>query len=241
MSTLPVTTRFLHCPHSSRNSDADEPKEARWKPPAALMRVTYKSLRAVTTLTLNGFGADALKIARTMFEYEVIGAYLVKHPERVKDYMAFNRVSMQHEHDWLQEHAPKELDGLSQDTHEAVLAELTRIDPKFRTRKGGHKQSWNEERIRDMAIDTGREHVYRSIYRWASGLIHGDITLFVSANEGLEVEPSSEWSRPALMTAHNAAISLMKTFNEQGGFGLVEAVATASVDFKKAWDAPAIP
>ena len=206
-----------------------------------LMTVTYKSLRAVTTLTLNGFDADALKIARTMFEYEVIGAYIVKHPERVKDYIAFIRVSMQHDYNWLQEHAPRELDGLSEDTHEAVLAELAKIDPKFRTKRGGLKPSWREELIRDMAIDTDREYVYRSIYRWASGLIHGDITLFVSANDAIHVKPSSVWSRTALMTAHAAAISLIKTFNEQGRLGLDDEVTAAIEAYKKAWGPKAIP
>ena len=64
-----------------------------------LMTVAYKSLGAVTTLALNGFDADATKIARSMFEYEVIGAYLIKHPDLVDDYFQFVRVSMQEDYD----------------------------------------------------------------------------------------------------------------------------------------------
>src|SRR5207248_3321660 len=138
------------------------------------------SLGAVTTLAFNGFDADAMKIARSMFEYEVIGAYLIKHPDLVDDYFEFLRVSMQEDYGWLQQHAPDALTELHEETHKKIAAELGKIDAKFRTKSGGLRKSWKDVQIAEMAIDTAREHVYRSLYRWGSGLVHGDVTIFAS-------------------------------------------------------------
>src|SRR5436309_6801185 len=51
-----------------------------------LAKMVSNSLCAVVLLGVNGFGIDALKIGRTMFEAAVSVAYLHKHPHEYDDY-----------------------------------------------------------------------------------------------------------------------------------------------------------
>src|SRR5689334_10988791 len=46
-----------------------------------LAKMVANSQSAVVLLGMNGFGIDALKIGRTMFEAAVTVAYLCKHPD----------------------------------------------------------------------------------------------------------------------------------------------------------------
>src|SRR5262245_34066348 len=71
-----------------------------------LMAVTFKSLHAVIYLTLNGFDADAMRIARCAFENEVISEYLRLHPELVQDYNEFLFVGISEEYEFLAAHSP---------------------------------------------------------------------------------------------------------------------------------------
>jgi hypothetical protein len=200
-----------------------------------LMTATYKSLGAVTTLALNGFDADAMKIARSMFEYEVIGAYLRKHPDRVEDYFAFIRVSLHEDYHWIQQHAPEDLTTLHEDTHNRLLAELGKIDSSFRKKSGALKKSWKDVQLAEMAQETDRDPAYRSMYRWGSGLVHGDATMLASNRGGIEIEPSTYWTHTALKTAHCAVLSLMADFNEEGKLGLDGEIVSAIKTFLTVW------
>jgi len=50
------------------------------------------SFSAVVLLAVNGFGIDALKVGRTMFEAAVTVAYLRKNPTEYDDYRDFRFV-----------------------------------------------------------------------------------------------------------------------------------------------------
>ena len=204
-----------------------------------LLAVTYKSFGAVTTLALNGFDADAMKVARSMFENEVIAEYLRKHPELVQDYLDFIRVSMHEDFDFLQRESLDLLAGLPTETLNAINTEIGRIDARFRKKSGALKNSWKNNQLKDMAVETGREHIYRSIYRWGSGLVHGDVSVLVSGFDAsigdVDVGPSTKWTHTALMTAHKAVLCLMDSFNEEGKLGFDADVAVAVEAFKKAW------
>ena len=67
-----------------------------------------------------------MKIARSMFEYEVIGAYLVNHPDLVDDYFEFVRISMQQDYEWLRQHTPMNRFG---DAEELVGAAIYLLSP----------------------------------------------------------------------------------------------------------------
>src|SRR5262249_10605546 len=54
-----------------------------------LGRISGNSLSALTTMLLNGYSHDGMKIARAIFEASVTAAYLIKHPDELEDYFDF--------------------------------------------------------------------------------------------------------------------------------------------------------
>ncbi len=217
-------------------------KPVKGKLPVAIgrmMSVTFKSLHAVVNLTLNGFDTDGMRIARSMFENEVISDYLRKHPDLVDDYNDFLYASMQEELDFLLEKAP---DLLAQQPAGFVENAKTQLAAaaKFRTKSGKLKNSWKDVSIKQMAEETGRADAYRTIYRWGSGLMHGDVTSIVANFDldagDIDVGPSTKWTHTALRTAHNAMLCLMTDFNEEAKLGFDADIEKAVRAFRETWE-----
>src|SRR2546427_12240075 len=51
-----------------------------------LAKMSGNCLSALTTLLLNGYSHDAMKIARGIFESSVTVAYLIQHPDELDDF-----------------------------------------------------------------------------------------------------------------------------------------------------------
>jgi len=202
-----------------------------------MMDVSFKSLHAVVNLTLNGFGSDAVRIARSMWEYEITSSYLRLHPELVTDYNDFIYVCMAEEYDFLLEKGPDLLTNRSPEIAAQIQAALKAAE-RFR-RKGRLPNSWKDVSIKKMAEETGRADVYRTVYRWGSGHVHGDITsifaVFDVGNGHVDVGPSVKGIDLALRTAHHAQLSLMMDFNEEGQRGFDTDLEIAKNTFLQAW------
>ena len=216
-------------------------KQVRGRLPATigrLMTVCYKSLGAVTTLSFNGFGTDAMKVARSMFEKEVISDYLRKHPELADDYVDFIHVAVLQDYEYLLEKDPTALKRLPKELLKQVEADRT--EPRFRDKKGKLKTTWKDKSIKKMAEETGRAEAYRTVYRWGSGLAHGDVTVLAAAFESeardVDESPSNRWIHTALLVAHAAMLALMTDFNEEGKVGFDKEIQVARDEFEKAWD-----
>ena len=203
-----------------------------------MMDVSFKSLHAVVNLTLNGFDTDAMRVARSMWEYEVISDYLRKNPTLVDDYNDFLFAAIQTELELLLEHAPDLLKTQEPGFVEQAKEQIKAAE-RFRTSKGKLKPSWKDVSIAKMAEDTGRGLAYKSIYRWGSGFVHGDITSIVANFDiqrgHVDVGPSTKYLDLALRTAHHAELCLMTDFNETAGQGLDVDIQNAADAFKAAW------
>src|SRR5713101_5827374 len=55
-----------------------------------LLHLMTNDYGAVLALVMNGYGVQAMKIVRSMFEAECNIHYLTKNPDAVKDYVDFN-------------------------------------------------------------------------------------------------------------------------------------------------------
>jgi hypothetical protein len=75
-------------------------------------KMVCNSLGALIVLTCNGYGNDAMKIARSMFEGAVTIGYLQKYPTELQDYMDFVWVSNHRLLEFLKEYAPEMLKGI---------------------------------------------------------------------------------------------------------------------------------
>lgn len=205
-----------------------------------IMTATFNSFGAVTILVLNGYDTDAMRIVRGMFEAEVIAEYLRKHQEKVKDYNAFLYASIQQEVQLLEETAPELLaNNIEPEVLREAGAKFAAVEEQFRHRKGYIKSSWTDASIYQMAVETGREFAYRTLYRWACGISHFDITgLTAQFDEGtgsVDIAPSSKWLPTAMMHGHAAVLSVMKDFNEEAGLGFDADITAAGNEFHEAW------
>ena len=207
---------------------------------ARIMTVTFNSFGAVTMLLLNGYDSDAMRVVRGMFENEVTAAYLRLHPVLVKDYNDFLYISIQQEIEFLQNKSPDLFAQVPPEHLENAKSEIAAIQDRFKTKKGHWKGSWTDVSVYQMAVDTGREEHYQTLYRWGSGLAHGDITSVVAAfnkeSSMIDAHASTEWTRTALMAGHAAVLSVMKDFNDEARFGSEKEIEDAGSEYKAAWN-----
>ena len=77
-----------------------------------IAKIGYNSLGALTTLLLNGYGNDGMKIARNLFEGAVTTAYLRAHPAEIDDYLDFYHILTKRQLDYLDERDPDRVKAL---------------------------------------------------------------------------------------------------------------------------------
>ena len=78
-----------------------------------LAKMVSNFLNAVLLLGMNGFGIDALKIARTMLEKTINIAYLRQHPEEFDDYYDFHLVVAMKRQQYMELYSPQSLSRLT--------------------------------------------------------------------------------------------------------------------------------
>jgi hypothetical protein len=94
------------------------------------------SFGALITLTLNGYGHDALRISRGMFEISVNAAYLQRHPEEVDDFLDYHWVNQRKRLDYMKQHDPEALRRLPAESISAVNTEYARVLARFADKVG---------------------------------------------------------------------------------------------------------
>ncbi len=208
--------------------------------PKLLRRIAItvsNSFGAVITLALNGYGNDAMKIARGMFEAELTAAHLRNHPEGVQDYMDFQFVSEKRMLDYLKDFAPEMLSRIPSERVAEVEQRFEAVSPRFRG-----QNRWTKKTIREMAQDAGLIQPYLTVYSWASSMHHLDViglsTQVARETFDVDVAPSQEWLDLALLTGHGAVIHTLSHLDEAAGLGMDREIQAAVEEFKKAWQIP---
>src|SRR6185437_9197565 len=69
-----------------------------------LSKMVSNSFSALLILGINGFGNDAMKLARGMFEIALTVAYLKQHPEEFDDYMDYHWIIAMKRHEYVVKH-----------------------------------------------------------------------------------------------------------------------------------------
>jgi len=204
-----------------------------------IAKTTVNSLGALTTLLLNGYGNDAMKVARGMWESSVIVMYLIKHPELLEDYFDYFPIKVRRQLDYLDKFSSDSVKALPASRRAEIEAEYKRVTPKFTDKNGKIRGSWCKYSIRDMATEVGLEHDYLTFYSWASSMHHMDITGVTLHANDVEVDadaaPSTRWITEALVTGHQAAFLVMAHYNDVCGHGMKTAVDKLQERFQKAW------
>jgi hypothetical protein len=172
-----------------------------------------------------------------MFEADVTVRYLVKHPDKLDDYLDFDHVTTKKTLDYLDKNAPETVKDLPATRRTEIQQEFARVVPRFTTKRGV-RGSWSDKSIAKMAANVGLEEEYETFYSWASAIHHVNVSALSTQTDGsgdVEVAPSLGWVDVALISGHRTALSLLTTFNKVAALGMDKQLEDAHRDFEKAW------
>jgi hypothetical protein len=117
-----------------------------------LAKMVANSLCSVLLLGMNGFGNDALKVARSMFEAAVTVAYLRKNPNEFDDYFDFHFIVAMRRHQYMEKYSPESLAKVTAEkqSHPAKL-DTHELNRGTRTRKEEYAANGAENAFRKSA------------------------------------------------------------------------------------------
>jgi len=196
------------------------------------------SFGALITLVLNGYGSDAMRIARSMFEAEVTAAYLARHTEAARDYLDFHWVQQEKLRRYMIQFAPGLLEGISPERIEENQRQLKAIESRFRDPGGRLRNRWNTKTIREMAEEAGLGEIYLTFYSWASSMHHVDFGgLSCQVEKGtidVDLAPSHQWADQALIAGYGAVLRTLECYNNAAQLGIDREIGTAVNRFLEA-------
>jgi len=183
-----------------------------------LSKIVSNSFSALLILGINGFGNDAMKLARGMFEISLTVAYLKQHPEEFDDYMDYHWIVAMKRHRYVLKHAPDLLKQIHAEPVEEIVANYQRVAPKFTDSRGRVRGRWSRKSFAQIAEELGMADHYETFYRFASGMHHGDVSgmmMQVESGNGVldvNVAPSLEWVREAFISGHAALVLAVSAY-----------------------------
>jgi hypothetical protein len=186
-----------------------------------IVKLMANDYGAVLTLVLNGYGVQAMKIARSMFEAECNVHYLKSNQQAVKDYIDFNIIDQKSLYDLMD---PAQKSTVDPARLERMNADYAGIAQRFvRNKKGELRDSWCEVSIYKRAQSAGLGGLYETFYNWASSMHHADIASIVSSYDAdaddLHMAPSLEWLDQALVAAHGSLVRSLSYYLEVANIG----------------------
>jgi hypothetical protein len=105
-------------------------------------------------LALNGYGKDAMRIARGMYEIAVNAAYLAKHPTEIDDFFDYQWVQQKKRYEYLQKYDPQTASRLTQQQLSQMTTELAKVASRFQDPKTKRwRTSWCSKSVRERADD----------------------------------------------------------------------------------------
>ena len=164
------------------------------------MAAATNSYGELLTLVLNGYGMDAIKIARSIYETELNIIWLKNHPEDALDFLDYNLIQQKQLYDEMDEDQRK---AVPKERYDEMMANYKRVLPRFTSRRDKTRprnewcrvsiydrakeaeQQWKEQMAADGVRDNGNS-LYRTFYRRASSMHHMDIDgVFASMDEDM--------------------------------------------------------
>jgi hypothetical protein len=201
--------------------------------------IVSNSFGALITLSLNGYGHDALRISRGMFEASVNAAYLQHHPEDVDDFLDYHWVHQKKLLDYMEKHYPEGFALIEAKTIAETNTEYARVLPRFADKSGKPRVSWCKKNVRARAEEVGLGEFYPSFYTYVSGIHHGDIAGVTAqaVKNRLEVElaPSFAGIEDALMMGHQCVIVVVDVLNKVAALGIDDELSAACAAYTETW------
>jgi len=176
-----------------------------------LSKMVANSVGAVLLLGVNGYGVDAIKIVRSMFEAAVTVRYLCKHPDEFVDYSDFHFIVAMKRYRYMEKYAPEQLKNVTQDALKHGKQGFAAVVPKFTT-DGRVRGRWSKKPFSQLCADIDLEEHYLTFYEFASNITHANISgLMAQADPqpgvmDVDIAPSEQFVDMALRTAHFAFV-----------------------------------
>ena len=180
------------------------------------------SYGALIALVLNGYGHDAMKIARSLFEIELNILRLKAHPDELADFIDYIYVSQKRQYDMLDD---EQKEQVPKEQHDAMMCKYNEVLPRFARKQSSKipRNEWCRESIYARAKNAGKDHLalYQTFYRDASSLHHLDISGLVShADKDLSADIAPSWAYLAdALVATGSFVRSVGDYDEMGNLG----------------------
>jgi len=203
---------------------------------------------ALLTLVLNGYGHDAVKIARSIYEADLNILWLKNHPADVEDFVDYNIIQQKQYYDAMDDEQkkavlPERLDELDQE-YARVLPRFTSNRNKTRPRNDWCKVSiydrakeaeayWQKQMEAD-GVKANEISLYKAFYGPASSMHHldiGGVIAHMDSDLHAHMAPSWEFLDDALVGATGSILRLVSYFDEIAKLGLDERLKAPMVDY----------
>jgi hypothetical protein len=208
-----------------------------------IAKMVCNSLGALIVLSANGYGNDAMKIARSMFEGAVTIGYLTKHPDELQDYMDFVWISNRKLLHFLEKHAPEQLESISNKAKQESAERYDTVVLRFTNSAGNVRQHWCKRPFSQMVAEVGLSAWYGSFYHLASAMHHLDMRGVAAQIEknpdpdvlDANIAPSEDWVEQALLAGHTSVVFALEQYVELALPDKKQLVERALDEFRRAW------
>ena len=206
-----------------------------------LAKSVVNSFGSVLILCMNGYGFDALKISRSMFEAATTVAYLSRHPDQMNDYVDYDWVKKKKFVEDIEKYSPERARAYS---HEKalVLRNYNAVVGRFKT-KNGVRSRWCKDSLAQMAAELGLSPIYFTVYGPGSSAQHVDIRGLMMQFEGsrdplvadIVSAPNIQWVQPALAGAHVSVALAVTEYIKVAGINRPDVEAALEKGLHTAW------
>ena len=173
-----------------------------------LAKMVANSVGAVLVLGMNGYGNDALKIARSMFEAAVTIAYLRRHPAEFDDYRDFHFLVAKRRYRYMEKYSPQSLSKLTAEAIASSNSGYDKVRSRYTNKKGKVRGRWSKKDFSAICAELGLQELYLTFYELTSHIIHADISGMMAQADpemgvlDVDIAPSEANVEMALRSAH---------------------------------------
>ena len=207
-----------------------------------LAKSVVNSFGSLLILCMNGYGFDALKISRSMFEAAVTVAYLRRHPDQMNDFIDYDWVKKKRFVDEMEKYSPEQA-RLHAHEKPLVLRNYNAVVGRFKTKKNGVRGRWSKDPLAKMAAEIGRSSMYFSVYGPGSSAQHVDIRGLMMQFEGsrdpgiadIVTAPHLQWIQPALAGAHLSVVLAVTDYMKVAGIDRPDVEKALEWGLHSAW------
>ncbi|MGA8030000.1 MAG: DUF5677 domain-containing protein [Bryobacteraceae bacterium] len=198
--------------------------------------MAVNTLSAIHILVLNGFGPDAFKLSRSIWETQLNIFWLKKHPDDVRDFVDYYAIQRKQWYDLMDDDAKRRI---SAEQYKEMVNDYEAALPRFKTGrdKTRPRNEWCRVSLYERAKEADQAFLYRTSYRQASSIHHGDIFgMIAGCNPEAQIEMAPDWKylEETLVDAHGAFIRCLEYFDDIAQLGFKERIGELADNYNAA-------